>query len=109
MAVVRPALEGKIDFEGQALTDRLVTQLLCVTGGIAFIVGFVLQSLRITFGIVAAGTLVCCIVTVPPYSSYNSHPVKWLPPLSEFGEPAGATLESETSNLESVAESKKSL
>ena len=98
MAIVRPALEGKIvrqrplsgrnkltrleqDFEGQALTDRLVTQILYVTGvsfscrhcdgaglipdsvqAIAFLVGFVLQSLQVTFGIVAAGTLACCIV-----------------------------------------------
>ena len=47
-------------------------------------------------------------VTVPPYLSYNSHPVKWLPPLSEFGESAGEALESETADSVSVADTKKS-
>lgn len=100
MAVVRPALEGKIvrqlltarnyahnsstgfrrtGFDGPAgdsapLCDRCklsrsfcdgVRLILDSRQGIAFIVGFVLQSLRITFGIVAAGTLVCCIVRRP--------------------------------------------
>ncbi|KAI5476857.1 microsomal signal peptidase 12kDa subunit [Pseudohyphozyma bogoriensis] len=44
-----------------------------------FFVGFVLQNLQYTFGIFTVGLLGSCVVILPAYPSYNSHPVKWLP------------------------------
>lgn len=79
---------------------------------IAFVIGFVVQSLRVTFGIFTVGVLSCCFVrpissschslekrpdeglgmkvVLPPWDRYNSHPVNWLPDLESEENTIGA-------------------
>ncbi|GAA5862825.1 hypothetical protein JCM5296_006790 [Sporobolomyces johnsonii] len=90
IALLKNRLEGKIDFEGQDIVDRLNKHVLWTTGVIAFLVGFIFQSLKLTFTIFALGFLACLVLVVPTYPSYTAHPVQWLAPLDEYGEPMSA-------------------
>lgn len=76
---VQSALEGPIDFEGQRLADFLTTTLLALAGLIAFLVGVILQDIRLTLYTGLAGTALTFLVVVPPWPYFNRHPVKWLP------------------------------
>jgi len=79
MDYVQNLVEGKIDFEGQRLTDDVKNFSLIGSTIIAFVFGFLTQSLLNTFVILGFSTAVLCTVIVPPWSYYNNHPVKWLP------------------------------
>ncbi|KAF8881585.1 microsomal signal peptidase 12 kDa subunit-domain-containing protein [Infundibulicybe gibba] len=70
--------EGKIDFAGQQLADQISRVVLIAATIISFIVGFALQSLRATFGIFGASTLLLAFVVIPPWPMFNRNPVKWL-------------------------------
>ncbi|GAA6040790.1 hypothetical protein JCM8097_003302 [Rhodosporidiobolus ruineniae] len=80
-------LEGKIDFHGQDLVEHRISAVLWATAAVAFIVGLAAQSLKLTFGTFALGYVLCLAWTVPPLPAYTAHPVKWLAPLDEYGEP----------------------
>ncbi|CEQ42171.1 SPOSA6832_03960, partial [Sporobolomyces salmonicolor] len=105
LATLKNKLEGKIDFHGQEVVDRLSKQIIWTTGEqpleltpppplttqlIAFLVGFLFQSLKLTFSIFTLGFLACLILVVPSYPSFTAHPVRWLAPLDEYGEPISA-------------------
>ncbi|KAJ8296719.1 Signal peptidase complex subunit 1 [Rhodotorula toruloides] len=101
---LRDSLECKIDFVGQDLVERRARVILWASAAVAFVLGFALQNLKITFAIFTLGFLGClavCLpvlalldiahasneqVTLPPLPAYNAHPVKWLDPLGEYGE-----------------------
>jgi len=76
---VRELAEGQIDFEGQKLAEWLATALLAIVGGIAFIVGFFLQDIKLALYIGLGGTALTFLLIVPPWPFFNRHPVKWLP------------------------------
>ncbi|KAF8966119.1 microsomal signal peptidase 12kDa subunit [Flammula alnicola] len=76
--------EGKIDFAGQSLVDLVARVVLAASAVFAFGVGFALQDLRITFGIVGASTLGLALLLLPPWPMFNRHPVKWLPVKSKL-------------------------
>ncbi|GAA5985403.1 hypothetical protein JCM5350_007754 [Sporobolomyces pararoseus] len=82
---LRNKLEGKIDLEGQELAEQYQRHILWASGGIAFLVGLVLQSLQALLIIFALGFFLCLAVTAPSYPSYNQHPIKWLPTLNKYG------------------------
>ncbi|KAI6021045.1 microsomal signal peptidase 12kDa subunit [Pisolithus marmoratus] len=44
---------------------------------VSFVVGYVLQSLRVTMGAFALSTLLVFLLVVPPWPVYNRHPVRW--------------------------------
>jgi signal peptidase complex subunit 1 len=46
---------------------------------IAFIVGYILQDIRLALYIGLGGTALAFGVIVPPWPFYNGQPVKWLP------------------------------
>jgi len=75
---LKERLEGRIDFQGQKLVDDIVRIALIASSVISFVLGFVLQSLSVTFGAFGLSTLVLCLVVLPPWPIYNQHPVKWL-------------------------------
>ncbi|KAI0331532.1 microsomal signal peptidase subunit [Cubamyces sp. BRFM 1775] len=76
---IQKLLEGKIDFEGQKLVERIARDTLVAATLVSFIAGFALQSLRVTFGLFALFVVLLSIVVIPPWPMYNRHPVKWLP------------------------------
>jgi len=75
---LKNSLEGKIDFEGQLLSERLSQQILAIFGVLAFLLGFALQNLLVTCGVFAVGLLITALVVIPSWPMYNSHPVNWL-------------------------------
>lgn len=93
---IREAAEGQIDFKGQQLAEFLGTALLSIVGvsstqhppsttlltslqAISFLVGFVLQDIKLALFIGLGGTALTFLVVVPPWPFFNRHPVKWLP------------------------------
>ena len=46
---------------------------------IAFIVGYVLQDIKLALWIALGGTAVTFLITVPAWPIYNRNPVQWLP------------------------------
>ncbi|KAF8645359.1 hypothetical protein AX16_007862 [Volvariella volvacea WC 439] len=90
--------EGRIDFVGQQLVDRiarivLVAATVCDTlrgvlcshllQVVSFLAGFSLQSLRVTFSIFGGSAVLLALVVLPPWPMYNRHPVRWLPAIEE--------------------------
>ncbi|KAG0140165.1 hypothetical protein CROQUDRAFT_665564, partial [Cronartium quercuum f. sp. fusiforme G11] len=78
---LKAKLEGKIDFEGQRAAEKYNQIILSIGTFIAFVVGYILQSMVATFSIYAAGLVIALVVVVPPWPCYNKHPVAWLPKL----------------------------
>ncbi|KAL2134222.1 hypothetical protein VTI74DRAFT_727 [Chaetomium olivicolor] len=76
---VRDLFEGQIDFEGQKLAELLVNVALTLVGAVAFLVGYVLQDIKLAVYIALAGTAATFVLVVPPWPFFNRHPVKWLP------------------------------
>jgi len=72
-------MEGKIDFAGQNSVELISRIVLVTSMAVAFIVGFALQDMRVTFGILAVTIVALALVVLPPWPMLNRHPVKWLP------------------------------
>jgi len=80
MADLLPQIFYKnIDFEGQRVAENTTHYALVIISVLSFLIGFVLQSLQITFVLFGASVLVLTLVIIPPWPGYNTHPVKWLP------------------------------
>ncbi|KAL1889795.1 hypothetical protein Sste5346_008653 [Sporothrix stenoceras] len=76
---IRDVAEGQIDFEGQRLCDTLATILLCAVGAITFVVGYILQDIKLAVYIALGGTALTFVAIIPPWPFFNKNPVKWLP------------------------------
>ncbi|RSL72369.1 hypothetical protein CEP54_000920 [Fusarium duplospermum] len=76
---LRDVVDGQIDFEGQKLAELLATVLLVVSGILSFVVGYVLQDIKLAVYIGLGGTALTFLLAVPPWPFYKKHPVKWLP------------------------------
>ncbi|EGG04187.1 uncharacterized protein MELLADRAFT_108689 [Melampsora larici-populina 98AG31] len=76
---LKSKLEGKIDFEGQRLAEKWNQIIILSFAVIAFGLGYIGQSMMITFGVYAVGVVIALLVVVPPWPCYNRNPVKWLP------------------------------
>ncbi|CAN8096882.1 unnamed protein product [Discula destructiva] len=76
---IRELAEGQIDFEGQKLSETLSTALLSVVGLISFVVGYILQDIKLSLFIALGGTALTFLVVVPAWPFFNKNPVKWLP------------------------------
>ncbi|KAH7920345.1 microsomal signal peptidase 12 kDa subunit [Leucogyrophana mollusca] len=79
MTYLQDLVEGKIDFHGQKIADTITRVVLIASSVIAFILGFAMRSLSVTFTIFGVSTLAVCLLVLPPWPIYNQHPVKWLP------------------------------
>ncbi|THH01642.1 hypothetical protein EW145_g6875 [Phellinidium pouzarii] len=77
--VLQDIVEGKIDFEGQVLAETLTRNVLIGSTTASFILGFIAQSLRVTFSVLGACVALLYLFVVPPWPFYRKHPVKWLP------------------------------
>ncbi|KAM5371361.1 hypothetical protein ACJZ2D_007960 [Fusarium nematophilum] len=67
------------DFEGQKLSELLATFLLAVSGLLSFVVGYILQDIKLAVYVGLGGTALTFLLVVPPWPFYKKHPVKWLP------------------------------
>ncbi|GAW00649.1 microsomal signal peptidase 12 kDa subunit-domain-containing protein [Lentinula edodes] len=78
---IQDYFEGKIDFVGQQRVDEIARIWLFSFTALSFLLGFALQSLKISFVLLGASTVVLCAIVLPAWPMYNKHPVKWLPVL----------------------------
>ncbi|KDN36421.1 microsomal signal peptidase 12 kDa subunit [Tilletiaria anomala UBC 951] len=78
MDAISKRLEGKIDFRGQRLSDRIQQESLVFAAVAAFIVGWLLQSLALTLYIYTFFFVVTMIICIPPWPMYNRHDTMWL-------------------------------
>ncbi|KAH9850969.1 microsomal signal peptidase subunit [Lenzites betulinus] len=72
-------VEGRIDFEGQKLVERIARDTLIAATAFSFVAGFALQSMRVTFGLFALFVVGLSLAVLPPWPVFNRHPVAWLP------------------------------
>ncbi|ORX62520.1 microsomal signal peptidase 12 kDa subunit [Anaeromyces robustus] len=72
-------IQDDIDFKGQELTEKLMQLILIVFAVISFVVGFIMQSVRISCYIMLAGMIITALVILPPWPFYNKNPIKFLP------------------------------
>ncbi|GJC90542.1 microsomal signal peptidase 12kDa subunit [Colletotrichum tofieldiae] len=86
---VRDLAEGQIDFEGQKLADLLATLVLSASGVLSFIIGYLLQDIKLAVYVGLAGTVLTFLLVVPPWPFYKQHPVKWLEPGTGSGSASG--------------------
>ncbi len=70
------------DFEGQKLAEMLFTRMLIFFGAISFVVGYAKADFMLMVYISAAGLALTCMVVLPDWPFYRSHPLKFLPPLN---------------------------
>ncbi|KAI6301955.1 hypothetical protein MCOR33_002577 [Pyricularia grisea] len=75
----RDIFEGQIDFQGQKLADNLATILISIVGTLSFIIGYLLQDIKLAVYIGLGGTALTFALVLPPWPFFNRHPVKWLP------------------------------
>jgi len=78
MDAIQNLIEGKIDFEGQKLAERVHQFALAVLTFVSFVVGLVMQDLRATFSVFGIGAALVVLVVIPPWPVFNAHPVQWL-------------------------------
>lgn len=80
MDQLKEVLEGTIDFEGQKLVESLNFWIINIGTALSFLVGFVLQRLDFSVYLLVATLIVVEIAIVPPWKSFNKHPLKWQSP-----------------------------
>ncbi|KAL2271705.1 hypothetical protein VTJ83DRAFT_1076 [Remersonia thermophila] len=93
---IRDVFEGQIDFEGQKLVELLINVALSVVGAIAFLVGYVLQDIKLAVYIGLIGTALVFVLVIPPWPFYNKNPVKWLPVGGGYQAPANLVFDGKT-------------
>ncbi|PWN31000.1 SPC12-domain-containing protein [Jaminaea rosea] len=112
---VKGYFEGKVDFQGQRLADRINQEVLVMGALLALFVGFAFSSLQVMMLIFAAISAVDFVLVVPAWPWYRRHQTKWLPniPRSDAdeakatGEQGKSVDEVEKEPLLAAAEGKK--
>ncbi|KAJ9478094.1 Signal peptidase complex subunit SPC1 [Pseudozyma hubeiensis] len=79
MESIQKIIDGRIDFQGQRLTDRIMQEGLVLGAVVAFLLGYFTQNMQLCMLTFAFSTLVVALVTVPPWPMYKKHHVEWLP------------------------------
>ncbi|KAF9352479.1 hypothetical protein BGX34_012127 [Mortierella sp. NVP85] len=72
-------LEFHIDFQGQRLADHLTQGLISAFGVVGFLVGFLLQDIRLSLYIFVAGTVLTSVLVIPAWPYFKKNSVRWLP------------------------------
>ncbi|KAI9091864.1 microsomal signal peptidase 12 kDa subunit-domain-containing protein [Phlyctochytrium arcticum] len=76
-------LEKEMDFIGQRDAERYIHGLLTLSGVVAFLAGFILQSLNVALVILLGGTVLTSLICVPAWPMFRSHPIIFLPKVEE--------------------------
>ncbi|KAG0259466.1 hypothetical protein DFQ27_004046 [Actinomortierella ambigua] len=71
-------LEYHIDFTGQQQAERLTQSIISAFGAIGFLVGIVLQDIRVSMYTFVAGVVVAGALVIPAWPYLNKNPVQWL-------------------------------
>ncbi|PWN21017.1 SPC12-domain-containing protein [Microstroma glucosiphilum] len=79
MEQMKKKLEGKIDFQGQRLADRIGQEMIVMGALLSLLLGFAFDSLSVTMYLYGVIVLVACALVIPPWPFYNQHKTQWLP------------------------------
>lgn len=81
-----------MDFKGQRLAELFFSYILVLSGVLAFLTGYVIQSFQLMMAVFSSGVALSLLISVPDWPMYNRHGVKWLPPkhASSKSAPRGA-------------------
>ncbi|KAH9966994.1 microsomal signal peptidase [Russula compacta] len=79
MPSLQQYFEGKIDFEGQKLVERIAHYAVIELAVFSFFIGFLFQSIQVTFVVFGLGVAAILALIIPPWPMYNQNPVAWLP------------------------------
>ncbi|KAF9346851.1 hypothetical protein BGX26_001634 [Mortierella sp. AD094] len=71
--------EYHIDFQGQSLAEQITQGVISAFGVIGFLVGFILQDIRVSLLIFAAGIVLSALLVIPAWPYLNRNPIRWLP------------------------------
>jgi len=69
-----------MDYEGQKCAERLFQGIIGVFAIVGFVWGYVCQQFSQTVFILAAGFVMSCLLTLPPWPMYRRNPLPWLKP-----------------------------
>ncbi|XP_012279183.1 signal peptidase complex subunit 1 [Orussus abietinus] len=72
-----------MDYDGQARAERLYRIIISVFGVVGFIWGYIIEEFSQTIYILAAGSVLAAILTLPPWPMYRRKPLEWQKPQSE--------------------------
>mmetsp|Transcript_24303 Transcript_24303/g.67375 ORF Transcript_24303/g.67375 Transcript_24303/m.67375 type:complete len:81 (-) Transcript_24303:304-546(-) len=67
-----------MDYEGQKLAEMLFYIIICLFGGVGWVLGYLQQDFTIVFQAWLVGVVISVILCVPDWPFFNRHPVKWL-------------------------------
>eukprot|EP01123_Difflugia_compressa_P013809 TRINITY_DN663_c2_g1_i1.p1 TRINITY_DN663_c2_g1~~TRINITY_DN663_c2_g1_i1.p1 ORF type:complete len:119 (+),score=25.14 TRINITY_DN663_c2_g1_i1:55-411(+) len=65
------------DFVGQSMSYTYFRIILNTAGVIGFVLGYIKEDFNYTIGIVLVATLAACLICVPPWPCFHSHPLPW--------------------------------
>jgi len=74
MDAVLQVVQQPIDLKGQQLSHWLYRIIITLAGILGVIAGYVTQDFAIATWIILGGTLVACLVCIPPWPFYNQNP-----------------------------------
>ncbi|XP_077998455.1 signal peptidase complex subunit 1-like [Glandiceps talaboti] len=66
-----------MDFQGQKLAEQLFQAIILLFGIVGFIWGYICEQFVQTMYVLAAGFLLSCILTLPPWPMYRRNPLEW--------------------------------
>ncbi|KAF9906497.1 hypothetical protein BX616_000711, partial [Lobosporangium transversale] len=90
------------DFQGQNLAEQITQGVISAFGAIGFIVGILLQDIRVSLYIFSAGVILTALLVIPAWPYLNRNPIKWLPSREKTA--ITVSKEHETSTSEDIKE-----
>merc|ERR1711976_34369 len=66
-----------MDYEGQRRAERTFQVIIVLFAAVGFVWGYICQQFSQTMYILAAGFLLSCLLTLPPWPMYRLKPLQW--------------------------------
>ncbi|KAK0527920.1 hypothetical protein OC842_004706 [Tilletia horrida] len=103
MDALQRIIDGKIDFQGQRLADRIGQETIALFAVLGFVAGYATQSLQLLLLVYGAGVVIALTASVPPWPMYNRYPVTWLPSTKQQSQAAVSSSSSSSQQQQQVA------
>eukprot|EP00249_Psilotum_nudum_P006218 c19553_g1_i1 orf=394-687(-) len=69
-----------MDWEGQKLVEQMMQYALMAAAVVAFVVGYVMSSFKITMMTYGGAVLIILLIVLPDWPYFNRHPLHWAEP-----------------------------
>ncbi|CAO3570133.1 unnamed protein product [Mortierella alpina] len=84
----------------RALQNRITQGVISAFGVIGFLVGFLLQDIRVSLYIFTAGIVLAGLLVIPAWPYLNRNSIQWLPSRAKAAAAAAAQQESSKAGKE---------